>query len=307
MNRLYPWLLSVVCLFASSASLGISHEDKVVSYAYQDNRQLVRLVEEAAALVESRGTAAFPTFAIKGSKWFNDENYLFVYGERGTNVFHPIEPELQGQDLSALKDMEGRPVVALLMAIASKPEPDASGWIFYLWEGPWHRRPLWKGSYVRKAIAPDGKVYLVGSGLYNIKVEKVFIRDSVDRAAALIQQLGKEAAFEQLRDTASPLHVMDSYIQVTDEEGNVLVDPLFPNLLHKRNIAQQLDLIGKNVFQETRAALREKDATWSSFTAPKQGSGLPEKNLIYTRKVRSGDEIFFVGAGYVPTSPIWLK
>jgi len=307
MNRLYPWLLSVACLLSGSGALSASHENKVASYVYQDNRQLVRLVEDAAALVESQGTSAFPAFATKGSKWFNDQNYLFVYDDRGTNVFHPVEPELQGQDLSALKDMEGRAVVAMLLAIASKPESDASGWFFYLWEGPWHMRPMWKGSYARKAIAPDGKVYLVGSGLYNIKIEKAFIRDSVERAAALIQQLGKEAAFEQLRCTTSPLHVMDSYIQVTDEDGNVLVDPLFPNLPLKRNIANQLDLIGKNVFQETRVALREKDATWSSFTQPKPGSGLPEKNLIYTRKVRSGDETFYVGAAYVPASPIWLK
>ena len=307
MNRLYPWLVALVCLLGSSGVLGTGLQDKVVSYVYQDNRQLVRLVEEAAALIESSGTAAFPTFGTKDSKWFNDENYLFVYDEQGINVFHPVQPELQGQDLSALMDMEGRPVVALVMAIARKPEPDASGWIFYLWEEPGHMRPVWKGSYIRKAVAPDGVVYLVGSGLYNIKIEKAFIQDSVDRAAALIQQLGKEEAFEQLRCTACPLHVLDSYIHVTDEQGNVLVDPLFPNLPHKRNIATQVDLIGKYVFQETRAALQDKEATWSSFSAPKPGSGLPEKNMIYTRKVRTGDEIFYVGASYVPAAPIWLK
>lgn len=307
MNRLRPWLLSLVCLLGSSGVLGASLRDKLSAYVYQDIRQLVRLVEEAAALIESSGTATLPTFGTKNSKWFNEENYLFVYDEQGINVFHPVEPHLQGQDLSALKDMEGKPVVASLMAIARKPEPDASGWIFYLWEEPGHMLPVWKGSYVRKAVAPDGEVYLVGSGLYNIKIEKTFIQASVDQAAVLILQLGKEAAFEQLRRIACPLHVMDSYIHVTDEEGNVLVDPLFPNLPHKRNIAKQLDLIGKNVFQETRAVLGDKESTWSSFTAAKPGSGLPEKNLIYTRKIRAGDEIFYVGAGYVPASPIWLK
>ena len=307
MNRLHPWLLSLACLLGGSVVLGAGLQDKLAAYVYQDNRQLVRLVEEAAALIESSGTAAVPTFATKDSKWFNEENYLFVYDEQGINVFHPVEPHLQGQDLSALKDMEGKLVVATLMGIARQPEPDASGWIFYLWEEPGHMLPVWKGSYVRKAVAPEGKVYLVGSGLYNIKIEKTFIQDSVDRAAVLIQQLGKEAAFEQLRRVASPLHVMDSYIHVTDEEGNVLVDPLFPNLLHKRNIANQRDVIGKNVFQDTRAALRDKEATWSSFTAAKPGSGLPEKNMIYTRKVRLGDEIFYVGAGYVPAAPIWLE
>jgi hypothetical protein len=85
------------------------------------------------------------------------------------------------------------------------------------------------------------------------------------------------------------------------------VDPLFPSLAKKRNISQVADLIGKKVFQETKAALQQKDAAWTSFTVPKPGSGLPEKRLIYTRKVKHGDEALFVGASFTPASPIWLK
>jgi hypothetical protein len=130
------------------------------TYLYEDNKQLVRLVEDAASLIEARGAEAFETFAVKGSRWLNGERYLFVYDDQGTAVFHPIEPELEGQNLSHFEDIEGRPVVARMMEIGRRPEPDASGWIFYLWEGPWHTRPQWKGSYVRKAIAPDGRIFL---------------------------------------------------------------------------------------------------------------------------------------------------
>jgi hypothetical protein len=295
-----PWILFFASTNASTA-------DGAVTYLYADNKQLVRLVEEAASLIESRGTGAFSAFAIKGSRWLIDERYMFVYDDRGRVAFHPVEPGLVGQDLSHFEDIEGRPVIARMMEIGQRPERDASGWVFYLWEGTWHTRPQWKGSYVRKAISPDGRIFLVGSGLYNVKIEKVFIEESVDKAAELIQRLGRQAAFAELRRVSSPLHVLDAYIRVADDAGNVLVDPLFPSLAKERNISREVDFIGKNVFQEIKAALQQNDAAWTSFTVPKPGSGLPEKRLIYTRKVKHGDETLFVGTSYAPASPIWLK
>lgn len=277
------------------------------TYLYEDNKQLVRLVEDAAALIEAQGSEAFATFSVKGSRWLRGERYLFVYDDRGTVAFHPVEPELVGEDLSRFADIAGRPMVARMMEIAQRPQPDASDWVFYLWEGPWHTRPQWKGSYVRKAIAPDGRVFLVGSGLYNIKIERAFIQAAVDKAAQLIKTAGKEAAFAELRHIACPYHVLDAYIRVTDEDGNMLVDPLFPNLERTRNVSEAVDLVGKKVFHEVRADLQQGETTWSSFTAPKPGSGLPEKRLIYTRKVSIEDDTFYVGAAYVPASPLWLK
>jgi signal transduction histidine kinase len=294
------WML--LCVSTSAGA-----KDGAVTYLYADNKQLVRLVEEAASLIERRGTDAFHDFSLKGSKWLDDERYMFVYDDQGMVAFHPIEHELVGQDLSHFEDIQGRPVIASMMAIGQKPEPDASGWVFYLWEGTWHTRPEWKGSYVRKAISPDGRVFLVGSGLYSVKIEKAFIEEGVDKAAELIHELGKEAAFAELRRVSCPLHILDAYIRVTDDEGNVLVDPLFPGLAKKRNISQEVDFIGKNVFQDTKAALQRSDAAWTSFTVPKPGSGLPEKRLIYARKVKLGDETLFIGASFTPASPIWLK
>lgn len=276
-------------------------------YLYADSRELVRLVEQAASLIERQGAEAFSAFAVKGSKWLHDERYLFVYDETGTAVFHPVEPELQGQDLSHFTDIQGRSVIAGIMEIGRMPQPNASGWVFYLWEGPWHARPQWKGSFVRKAISPDGTVFLVGSGLYNVKIEKTFVLHAVDRAAELLGTQGKEAAFAEFRRVASPLHFLDAYIQVTDDEGNVLVDPLFPTLGRKRNISQGVDFAGNKPFQKIKAALQQREAAWTSVTVPKPASGVPEKRLIYTRKVTLGAETFYVSMSYVPAPPIWLK
>jgi hypothetical protein len=76
--------------------------------------------------------------------------------------------------------------------IGEGPEADASGSIFYLWEGLLHTRPQWRGSYVRKVIAPRGSIFLVGSGLHNLKLEKAFIEGAAGSAAQLLQTLGKD-------------------------------------------------------------------------------------------------------------------
>ena len=95
----FEWLLIGTPVFAGSP-------DRSNAYLYEDNKRLVGLVEDAAALIESRGTEAFAAFAVKGSRWLNRERYLFVYDDRGTGVFHPVEPELGGQNLSGFTDID---------------------------------------------------------------------------------------------------------------------------------------------------------------------------------------------------------
>ena len=293
--------------FLSSASVCADNQKKTVKYVYEDNKQLVDLVEDAAALVEEKGQAAFKEFSVKGSRWFTNKNYIFVYDDVGTCVFHPVEPTLKGQNLRHFIDVKGTAVIVQILEIGKMPQPDASGWVFYLWEGPWHTYPLQKGSYIHKAVGPDGKEYLVGSGLYDIKIEKAFVEESVDRAVALICRKGKDAAFNELSERSCPLHVLNSYIEVTDTEGNVVVDPLFPKLMKKRNVSHRSDLMGRNVFMEIKESLADKESTWIFCIKPTVGSDRPEKHLYYFRKVKAGNEVFYVGAGFVPAAPIWMK
>ncbi|PYU91823.1 MAG: hypothetical protein DMG25_13630 [Acidobacteria bacterium] len=44
----------------------------------KEAKQIVALVEKAAALTEGKGKAAFPEFKEKGSEWFRGETYIFV-------------------------------------------------------------------------------------------------------------------------------------------------------------------------------------------------------------------------------------
>lgn len=297
-------LLSLVC----GSPLYAQDRHNLSKYLYEDTKQLVMLVEDAASLIESKGKEAFKDFGVKGSKWLNDKYYLFVYDLTGKSVFHAIEPGLVGQDLSRFRDLDGRPVIALITDIGKKNQPQASGWVFYLWEDPWKSLvPCWKSSYVRKATAPDGAVYLVGSGLYNMKVEREFLRECIDDAAELIINKGKEAAFGELSDRSSAFHIENTYITVTDDSANILVDPSFPKLTKKRSLANSRDKTGKNIADEIFKGLKDKDRLWVSAIWPKGDTGRLARHMIYVRKVAVGGETFYVFAAIAAAKPIWMK
>jgi hypothetical protein len=140
-SALFVVALACVCLSVSAFA-----EEKAPAYVYEDTRQLVTLVEEAATLIEQKGDGAFKQFGVKGSKWWIDQYYIFVYAVDGTCLFHPIEPELIGKNLMTLRDMDGKPVVQMIADIARKTEKDASGRVFYLWPDKSQLTPSWKSA-----------------------------------------------------------------------------------------------------------------------------------------------------------------
>ena len=281
-------------------------EDKPPAYLYEDTRRLVAQVDEAAALVEREGVRAFEEFNTKGSKWFVDQYYIFVYAIDGTCLFHPIQPELIGKNLIDLRDMDGKPVVQFVTAIGRKPERNASGWIFYLWPDKVQLTPLWKSAYIRKVIGPGNKTYLVGSGVYNIKTERWFVEERVRMAVDLLQTKGKDIAFQEFRNRASPFVFLDTYIFVLDMQGRTIVDPAYPTL-KGRDLSGFHDAVGIPAVQEMLRKLQRGDEAWVQYLWPRPGASLPSRKLMYVRKVKIGEETLIVGSDFFLATPIWMK
>jgi signal transduction histidine kinase len=275
-------------------------------YLYEDTRQLVQCVEDAARLVEKRGSQAFHDFSVPGSRWFNDKNYLFIYDINGVCLFHPAMPELVGRNLLDLKDMNGKPVGQYINDIGRRPAPNASGWVFYLWEDRANLTPTWKMSYIRKAVGPDGKVYLVGSGIQTFKIETVFVKRMVDRAVELLKSQGKEIAFAHFRDRASPFFFCNTYVYVFNDKGRCLVDPGFPNL-EMRDLTSFRDALGHYVVKEMLQRLQKSDTAWLQYMVPRPGTTMPARKLAYFRKVVVNGQTLIVGADFFLASPIWMK
>jgi hypothetical protein len=290
-------------IFLGRASRG-SHAP--LPYLYEDTKQLVFLVQDAARLIEKQGTAAFPGFAVRDSRWFNKRHYLFIYDLEGVCLFHLAQPELVGKKLLDLKDINGKPIGRWINEIGRRPEPNGSGWIFYLWEAPNDLTPTWKLSFIRKAVGPNGKVYLVGSGTHEFKIEPLFVKNCVNRAVDLLKKQGKEIAFAQFRDRASRFSFCNTYTYVLDAQGRCLVDPAFPGL-ERRNLMNFQDALGHYPVREVLQQLKKSDTVWAQYMLPRPGSSLPSRKLAYVRKVIINGETLVLWADFFQASPIWMK
>ena len=294
--------LAIAVVSCGRGNAGQSRSD----YAYKRTKRIVSLVEEAAALIEKQGEEVFPDFRKKGSKWFQGDMYLFIYDLNGKNVVHPVQSEFEGQNLIDLQDINGKPVIRLIIDKVTKHDRP-SGWVHYMWIRPEEIFPMWKSSYVLKARAPSGKEYVVGCGVYNMKVEKQFIIEMVDDAVELINSEGK-AAFSKFRDKSSEFVFLDNYIFVVKLDGTAVVDPAFPSM-EGRSLLNFKDAVGRYVVREMVEKLKKLtgDSTWISYMWPKAGEVRPSRRLAYLRTVKLGPETLIVGSSYSPARPIWMR
>jgi signal transduction histidine kinase len=299
--RILVIILALLCY-----AVHLHADDQLSRYLYEDTKRLVKLVEDAATLVERTGTAAFAEFGRKGSPWFDDQCFLFVYDSAGTCTFHATISELVGKNLMDLRDMNGKPLIRFITDVCRKPQQDAHGWVFYLWQEKNEFEPKWKSAYVRKVVMPDGKVCVIGAGHHFLKIEKVMVQEIVQSAADLLMAAGKQAAFKEFLSPTSRYSFLNTFIWVTDERGRALVDPAFPEQ-EGRDLTLFRDAIGRPVMKEIIDKLRKDDEAWVQYLWPRPGAVATSRKLAYVKKVRVGEETFLVGSDFFLATPIWMK
>lgn len=255
--------------------------------------ELMALVRDGAAVFEKHGEEAYPEFRKQGSKWFRDDTYFFVWGMDGTRIFHAADPVGEGQNVRGMKDILGRPIGEMILnAVGS---PSGEGWIHYMYPEPEDIFPTWKSTFVKRVTFPSGKPHIIGCGIYNMRMDRAFIEDVVDRAATLVAERGKEA-FGQLRDRTGPFVFMDTYVFVITPDGAELVNPAFPSLEGK-NVIDLSDLKGKPVIRDEIAAAMKDGSAWLDLTWYKPGQNTPARKQTFVRKVQLGQDIYIVGSG----------
>jgi signal transduction histidine kinase len=255
--------------------------------------QLMALVREGATALEERGEKAYQEFRAKGSKWFRDDTYLFVWSMDGIRVFHAADPAGEGEDVSGLKDILGRAIGRQFLETANSASGE--GWVHYMYPEPGDIFPTWKSAFVKRATFPSGTQYLIGSGIYNMQMDTSFIEDVVDRAATLVAERGQDA-FDELRDKTGPFVFLDTYVFVDTPDGTELVNAGQPSL-EGQNIIDLRDLNGKALAREYIAAALEHGSAWVEYYWYKPGHNTPARKQSYVRKVQHGQETYIVGAG----------
>lgn len=255
--------------------------------------ELMTLVREAATLLKNEGENAYAEFRTKDSKWYHDDTYFFVWSMDGVRSFHATDPALEGKDAGTMVDVLGRPYGRMILDVAGSPAKE--GWVHYVYPEPGDIFPTWKSVFVRRVTFPSGKDYVVGCGIYNMEMDKAFIEDEVDHAAALLESEGKNA-FRQLRDRTGPFYFMDTYVFVDSPDGTELMNAAFPSLEGK-NLRDLRDVQGKAVVQEEIDAAMKNGSAWLDLYWYKPGQNKPARKQTFVRRVQSGQDTYIVGSG----------
>ncbi|HPR17891.1 MAG TPA: cache domain-containing protein [Candidatus Cloacimonadota bacterium] len=290
--------LAIVVVLSMIISCTPAHKtEKIVPdlsvYEYDLTKEVVQLVYDAVAVIEARGEKAFPDFREKDSIWFYGDNYVFVWGLDGMRYVYPPDISGEGKNMLELQDVNGKPIGKMFLETATTGE----GWVFYEWNLPGSDILEWKSTFIRKAVAPSGKEFLVGSGKYNIPVEKIFVENIVKEAAAVLHKEGKEAAFARFNAITDKFIFLDSYVFVKTDAGVELVNPFSPELVGK-DIRYLQDANGKYFVRDELELLKANDSCWMEYVWPKPGEKEPSQKLVYVEKVDVAGEKLVVGAGY---------
>jgi cytochrome c len=126
-------------------------------------KSVVALVDKAAALVGSKGKAAFDDFRQKGSEWFTGDIYIFCSDMEGTELFNAAFPQFEGKHLIDLKDKSGKAITRAFIAMVEK---QGAGWVDYMWPKPGTDTPVKKWSYVKRVDVEGKTPAFLGIGIY---------------------------------------------------------------------------------------------------------------------------------------------
>ena len=290
-SSLIPWILaSVLWLFNFSIVFGQQGK-----YRYAETNRIVEMVNDAALLIRQNGESAFSTLMKRNSRWSSDQSYIFVVDLQGKCYVHQ-DTSLIGKSLYDIKDPNGKPFIQWFIRKALGQ--GQSGWTHYRWIRHGDTLPSWKTTFTHLANTQSGKVFIVGAGLYNMKMEKAFVVEALDDAVILIRQMGPKA-FPVLRDKGSEFVYKDTYVFVVDSAYKVLVNPAFPGE-EGQNVYDLRDVNGKYFFRELFHVAGEKGSGWVDYLWPKPGEARPSPKSTYVRKIVVRGTSYIVGTGIYP-------
>ncbi|MCQ4310591.1 methyl-accepting chemotaxis protein [Pseudomonas stutzeri] len=99
---------------------------------------------------------------------YGQNDYFWINDMTPTMLMHPMKPELEGKDLSNLKDPNGKALFNEMVKIARL---QGAGLVDYMWAKPGEQDPVPKVSYV-ELFKPWG--WIIGTGIYVDDVEAEF-------------------------------------------------------------------------------------------------------------------------------------
>jgi methyl-accepting chemotaxis protein len=139
--------------------------------------------QEAAGKLGREQAQALAREAVSRLRYERDE-YFWINDMQPRVVMHPVKPELDGQDVSGVKDPNG---LRLFQAFVDKVRAEGKGFVAYQWPKPGESQPVDKISYVM-GFEPWG--WIIGSGIYVNDVQNDLQRQIMVDAGIALAGLG---------------------------------------------------------------------------------------------------------------------
>ena len=284
-------IIAYTSLAASDTVDGIGNDN--ATNILEKNR-VIAFVNEAADYVKDNGSAmALQEFNNRSGSFVRGELYIFAYDFNGTNLAHPIRPDLVGHDQRGLLDNNGVAVVRNELALAK-----SGGGIMYLvFQNPVHKdREELKLIYLKTV---DDRLWL-GSGTYLSNISASFSQEEkdelvtfVDEALQYVRENGKEKALKVFNDPKGNFSRDGRYIFAYDYNGLTLALPKQPELIGK-NRADARDPNGVNINQLAIDADRLGNGFFYYIYPDSSRNMTPALKLGYAVNV---DDAWYLGSG----------
>lgn len=261
-NKLKDLVRNVVTILENAYQN--AHDPKKIALIYQ--KPLNNVVDVAFGVIESvyndehllteesRKEHALETIR---QMRYNKTDYFWINDMSATMLMHPLKPDLNGKDLSNLKDPEGkRPFVEFVKVC----KEHGSGFVDYMWPRPGFDLPVKKTSYV-KLFKPWN--WVIGSGVYQEIAEEKIKKD----ALKIIENLryGPE---------------IKDYFWVNDINIKMVMHPYKPELDGK-DLSGLKDPHDKYLFREMVQVCKDSGGGFVSYMWEKPGEKLPVEKISY--------------------------
>jgi signal transduction histidine kinase len=125
-----------------------------------------------------------------------------------------------------------------------------------------------------------------------------YVQRLVESAAATVDEKGK-AAFFEFRKKGSEWFHDDTYLFAYDMNGNVLLNPAFPQR-EGTNVTGQKDAKGKPMHQAIIQTAQTKGFGWVDYWFPKPGQTEPSQKWTYVKKVKIDGVPGLIASGFYP-------
>lgn len=171
--------LILISLFSLHSSMLTDRQERtrnLVEVGYSTINHYYQL-SQSGEMTENQAQVA--AIEMVRSLRYDEEEYFWINDMKARMLMHATKPELEGQDLSQMKDPGGIRIFSEFVNLVKK---EGEGFLDYQWPKPGHKNPVDKSSFV-KGFQPWN--WVIGSGVYMDEMAPVFVNTLIQYGIAV--------------------------------------------------------------------------------------------------------------------------